>query len=29
VINYTLVSLGFVSSVQNNMYFSPTLAAAA
>jgi hypothetical protein len=29
VINYTLVSLGFVSAVQNNMYFSNTLAAAA
>lgn len=28
VINYVLVSLGFVSAVQNNMYFSNTLSAA-
>lgn len=29
VINYILVSLGFVSSISNNMYFSSTLPAAA
>jgi len=29
IINYVLVSLGFVSAVQNNMYFTNTLAAAA